>query len=88
MTITAHLSSPVDTLIITVRDKISPAVYDTLMLEAPADTGNHPVMWNGTDWTGTILPEGEYDLLLYESTGGTGESVLRTVISWKISSKM
>ena len=80
MTVTAHLSSPVDTLIITVRDRISPAVYDTLMLEAPADTGNYPVMWGGTDWTGTVLPEGEYDLRLYESTGGTGESILRTVI--------
>ena len=80
MTVTVNLSSQVDTLIVTIRDKTSPAVYDTLILEAPADTGNHTAMWGGTDWTGTVLPEGEYDLHLYEVTGTTGESILRTVI--------
>jgi len=80
MTVTASLSSLVDTLIITVEDRISPTVYDTLMLETAVNPGNYPVVWNGTDWTGTVLPEGEYDLRLYESTGGTGESILRTVI--------
>jgi flagellar hook assembly protein FlgD len=80
MTVTANLSSPVDTLIITVEDMISPAVYDTLILKAPADTGNHAAVWGGTDWTGALLPEGEYGLRLYESTAGSGESLLRTVI--------
>lgn len=80
MTATAYLSSPVDTLIVTVEDRISPSVYDTLMFKAPADTGNHVAIWGGTDWTGDVLPEGEYNLRLYESTGGTGESILRTVV--------
>ncbi len=80
MTVTASLSSPVDTLIITIEDEISTTVYDTLILEAPAAAGDHPVIWGGTDWTGALLPEGEYDLRLYESTGGTGESILRTVV--------
>jgi len=80
MTVLVTLSSRVDTLVVTVRDKTTSAAYDTLMLEAPADTGNHSAMWGGTDWTGAILPEGDYDLHLYESTGGTGESILRTVV--------
>jgi flagellar hook assembly protein FlgD len=80
MTVTAKLSTAVDRLIITVEDKISPAVYDTLMLEAPADTGDHAVVWEGTDWTGAVLPEGEYDLILRETTGASSDSILRTVV--------
>lgn len=80
MTVTAYLSSPVDILIITVEDRVSPSVYDTLMLKAPADTGNHVAIWGGTDWAGVVLPEGEYNLRLYESTAGTGESILRTIV--------
>ena len=80
MTVSVDLSSQVDTLIVTVRDKTAPTVYDTLILEAPAGTGNHTAIWGGTDWTGTLLPEGGYDLHLYETTGSTGESILRTVI--------
>ena len=45
------------------------------MLEVPAAAGDHPAIWGGTDWTGAVLPEGEYDLRLYESTGGSGESI-------------
>jgi flagellar hook assembly protein FlgD len=52
----------------------------SVLREAPADTGNHSAMWGGTDWTGANLPEGDNDLHLYESTGGTGESILRTVV--------
>ena len=80
MTVSTNLSAAVDTLFITINDKVSPAVYDTLIFEAPAGAGDHPVVWGGTDWTGAVLPEGEYDLILYESTGGTGESMSRTVI--------
>ena len=80
MTVSVHLSSMVDTLLVTIEDKLSPSVYDTLAFEAPADTGHHTEIWDGTDWTGTVLPEGSYDLRVYESTGGTGESLMRTVI--------
>ncbi len=80
MTVTVNLSAQVDTLIVTVRDKTAPTVYDTLMFETSAAAGNRAAFWGGTDWTGTVLPEGEYDLHLYEATGSTGESILRTVI--------
>jgi flagellar hook assembly protein FlgD len=80
MTVTVTLSSQVDTLLVTVRDKTTENAYDTLINEAPAAEGDRSAMWGGTDWTGTVLPEGQYDLHLYESTGGSGESLLRTVV--------
>jgi hypothetical protein len=80
MTVSVDLSSQSDTLIVIIKDKASAAVYDTLMLETPAPAGDRAAVWGGTDWTGALLPEGEYDLLLYESTGGAGESISRTVI--------
>jgi flagellar hook assembly protein FlgD len=77
MTVTVELSSPVDTLIVTVADQTAPAVYDTLIFETPASAGTSTAVWGGTDWTGTVLPEGEYNLILHESTGGTAANITR-----------
>ena len=33
-------------------------------------------VWDGTDWTGAVLPEGEYDLILREATGASSDSII------------
>ena len=80
MTVLVTLSDPVDTLTVDIRDKTAPAIYQILLSEIPAAAGEYSAVWDGTDWTGATLPEGEYDLHLYESTGGAGEHIYRTVI--------
>jgi flagellar hook assembly protein FlgD len=80
MIVGVNLSSPVDTLLVTIEDHVSPAVYDTLIRSVPADAGDLAAGWDGTDWTGTPLPEETYRLRVYESTGGIGESIVRTVV--------
>ena len=77
MTVTIELGAALDTLMLTVEDKSSPAVYDTLLFEVPSEAGEKTASWDGTDAASALLPEGSYDLRLYEA-GGT--STLRTVI--------
>lgn len=80
MSIVVTLSAGVDTLALTIEDPATRAVHDTLLLKAPAAAGTHSTTWDGTGASSTLLPEGEYLLHLYESAGGTGASLLRTVI--------
>ncbi len=77
MTVTVELESGADTLALTVEDKSTRAVYDTLLFESPAGAGEWTAVWKGTDDSSSLLPEGAYDLRLYT---GQGTAVYRTVI--------
>jgi flagellar hook assembly protein FlgD len=80
MSIVVTLTGDVDSLVVTIEDLSSPVVYKTLLTSVPAAAGDHAAVWDGTDEGDALLPEGEYRLRVYESTGGTGQSLLRTVV--------
>ena len=80
MSIVITLSGAVDSLVVTIEDSVTRNAYDTLLAVAPAAAGDYATVWDGTDDGGSTLPEGEYLLHCFESTGGIPESLLRTVV--------
>lgn len=80
MSIVITLSAPVDSLVVTIEDPVTRAVHDTILATIPAAAGDHATVWDGTAAGEIPLPEGEYLLHCHASTGGTGESILRTVV--------
>ncbi|MCK4537886.1 MAG: hypothetical protein KAV42_03705 [Candidatus Krumholzibacteria bacterium] len=80
MTAAMTLAGAVDTLLVTIETLAMTEVLDTIYQETGWPAGQYSAIWDGRDHTGTLLPEGEYLLRLYEYSGGTGEYQQRTVV--------
>jgi flagellar hook assembly protein FlgD len=80
MTITVSLTESADTLLMTIEDRFTPAEYDTLLFEVTAIAGDYSATWDGTDFQSILLPEGEYDLHLRETTGSASDDIFRIVV--------
>jgi len=75
-----HIPSPCNTVAVTVEDTLLTTVFDTLFSTSAPDTGEYTFSWDGTDSSGTLLPEDRYIIHLHAENDTTTTDEYREMV--------
>jgi len=78
--IKVHIPSPCNTVAVTVEDTLLTTVFDTLFSISTPDTGEYTFSWDGTDSSGTLLPEDRYIIHLHAENDTTTTDEYREMV--------